>query len=1018
MQRFLCMAPVLGLLLPILTLAGGQQGAAPGARRFVDLAGGKLAYEADARGNRIPDFSHCGYQGGGGAIPEVPVRVVVGPAQGDNGARIQAAIDHVSQLPADAQGFRGAVLLLAGRHEIAGRLRIATSGVVLRGQGSGANGTLLIARGVDRRALIQVAGKNDRRLLGKSPCPVADRYVPVGARSFRVKNVEGLRAGATVLVEHPSTAAWIAALGMDNAASRDAAGWLRWLPGKMALSWDRTITRINGDVVTLDAPLTSALDAALAQSTVQAYTWPGRLRQVGVENLRCVSEFNAANPHDEEHAWMAVTLEAVQDAWVRQLTAVHFVSSAVSVGDGCKCVTVDDCQSLQPVSEVGGFRRHTFHTSGQLTLFQRCKAEQGRHDFCVGHLAAGPNAFVECTATAAHSFSGPIGSWASGVLYDNVTIDGGGLLLTNREIWDQGVGWAAANCVLWQCTAPVIACRKPPTANNWAIGCWGQCIGDGGWRSLNQFVKPGSLYQAQLAERRGAQAVEALTHRQIAAGPGAAPSITEIKDQKSEVRGQKSEVKRALAVKGGWVVCDGKLLTGSRGGTAWWRGSMLPSRAGETGVGLTRFVPGRSGPGATDDLDELASSLVARRQAILEHHWGLWYDRRRDDHQMVRRLDGDVWPPFYEQPWARSGQGRAWDGLSKYDLTKFNPWYFGRLKQFADQCDRKGLLLVHQAYFQHNLLEAGAHWADFPWRPANCLQDTGFPEPPPYLNKKRIAVAETFYDVTHPVRRQLHRAYLRHCLDMLGDNTNVLFLTGEEYTGPLAFAQFWLDTVAQWQRDTGKKVLLGLSCTRDVQDAILADPVRGPLIAVIDLRYWWYAADGSLYAPRGGQSLAPRQQFRAWEGNKSRSAAQIARQVREYRSRFPDKAVLCSLDRADGWAVLAAGGSVPNLLGLRDERLLAALPAMRPFEAAGLTARQWALAEPGRHYLVYAAANEKVRIDLTGAPGAFVASWFNGRTGTFLPTERPVDGGQMLEFPPRGPGPQVLWLARQEQTGK
>ena len=67
-------------------------------------------------------------------------------------------------------------------------------------------------------------------------------------------------------------------------------------------------------------------------------------------------------------------------------------------------------------------------------------------------------------------------------------------------------------------------------------------------------------------------------------------------------------------------------------------------------------------------------------------------------------------------------------------------------------------MLVQQMYFQHNVLEAGAHWADFPWRPANCLQETGFPEPPPYVGGKRVFMAEAFYDVTHPVRRELHRA--------------------------------------------------------------------------------------------------------------------------------------------------------------------------------------------------------------------------------------------------------------------
>src|SRR5262249_36499643 len=105
----------------------------------------------------LPDFSHCGYGGGGIAIPDVPVRVVVA-AKGDNGPRIQTAIDYISQLPADKQGIRGAVLLLAGRHEIAGSLRITTSGVVLRGQGQGRDGTVLVPTGTDRRTLIQIAG--------------------------------------------------------------------------------------------------------------------------------------------------------------------------------------------------------------------------------------------------------------------------------------------------------------------------------------------------------------------------------------------------------------------------------------------------------------------------------------------------------------------------------------------------------------------------------------------------------------------------------------------------------------------------------------------------------------------------------------------------------------------------------------------------------------------------------------------------------------------------------------------
>src|SRR5438046_2723641 len=72
---------------------------------------GRLAYETDARGNRVPDFSHCGYMGGGVAIPDVPVRVRVPAVPGDATARIQAAIDSVAKLPPDERGIRGAVLV-------------------------------------------------------------------------------------------------------------------------------------------------------------------------------------------------------------------------------------------------------------------------------------------------------------------------------------------------------------------------------------------------------------------------------------------------------------------------------------------------------------------------------------------------------------------------------------------------------------------------------------------------------------------------------------------------------------------------------------------------------------------------------------------------------------------------------------------------------------------------------------------------------------------------------------------
>ena len=92
-------------------------------------------------------------------------------------------------------------------------------------------------------------------------------------------------------------------------------------------------------------------------------------------------------------------------------------------------------------------------------------------------------------------------------------------------------------------------------------------------------------------------------------------------------------------------------------------------------------------------------------------------------------------------PWARSGKGAATDGLSLFDLTQFNPWYYSRLRDFAAVCDREGLVFYHNIYNTHNLLEIPPHWVDYPWRPANNVNDTGLTEPPPYDASNRIHVA-------------------------------------------------------------------------------------------------------------------------------------------------------------------------------------------------------------------------------------------------------------------------------------
>ena len=1008
-------------------------------------ADGRLVYDTDERGNRVPDFSTCGYAGGDRQIPDAPVRVVVAPIQGDETARIQRALDYVSHLSPDSNGVRGAVLLLKGRHDIFGGLQITNSGVVLRGQGMDETGTVLVAAGMDRRTLIRIAGRDDFSSSSNANWQIADDYVPVGATSFHLQDASGLKVGDAIDVVRPSTKEWIDKLGMTEFGGGIGDWRLTWKPGSRDLAWDRVIQKIDGNLVTIDSPITTAMETNFGSGYVKTYSSPGRIENVGVENLRLESTFDAQNPKDENHSWMAITMESVSDAWVRQVKFQHFAGSAVAVYESCKRVTVEDCLSLAPVSEDAGYRRHTFFTMGQQTLFLRCFAEHGRHDFSVGHCPAGPNAFVQCEATLPSGDSGAIESWSSGTLFDNVRIDGGGLSLMNRGAVGEGAGWSAANSVLWQCDASKISCENPPGAQNWAFGCWGEFEGNGIWRNANASVKPQSLFIAQVADRLGSEAaaeiklmqrsqeeytnptaeqaakliaasrqpapllsdfITAAAKREpISIESGDASSVADLPNPPSAIRHPQFKI----AVTNGWLVCDGKLLIGGSRQVQWWTGNIRPSEAPKFGPTLSRFAPGRIGPGYTDDLAALADSMQSDHIAALNHHYGLWYDRRREDHERGRRIDGDVWPPFYEQPFARSGQGMAWDGLSQYDLTKFNPWYWSRLKDFAEIGDERGLVLFNENYFQHNIIEAGAHWVDCPWRSANNINGTGFPEPPPFAGDKRIFMAEQFYDVTNPVRCKLHENFIRQNLNNFTNEANVIQFTSGEFTGPLAFEQFWLDTIADWENETKNHPLVALAATKDVQDAVLADEKRRAVVDVICFRYWWQT-DKGLFAPNGGQNLSPRQFERRWKSG-TPNDENLAAMAADYRQKFSDKAIIASGEDEDmsrsAWAFVCAGGSMPNLPATTDAKLLAAIPHMQLWSAASGENR-WALREPGKQILVCSGEGAPAEIDLSAESGTFRIQVVDKETGQVEAPAKTIRAGNKVALPEG-----VVWLTRE-----
>jgi hypothetical protein len=503
-------------------------------------------------------------------------------------------------------------------------------------------------------------------------------------------------------------------------------------------------------------------------------------------------------------------------------------------------------------------------------------------------------------------------------------------------------------------------------------------------------------------------------------------------------------------IRNGWLVCGDEPLIGMGHETDGWGGL----RKSHTPPGwiqpwrqwvfdlqplanITRDFPGEVGPGKTEDLPELAAAMEQLGMVAYEHYYGLWYDRRRDMHDPrekrppVTNSPANPWDnpvaPFFAQPWARSGEGVAYDGESLYDLGQFDDWYFQRLGEFASLCDQHHMLFLHGHHNQHTILENSAQYADYAWNPANCIQRLPMPPLPETIC---ICAARAFYDIAEPTKRRLHRAYIRHCLDALSDSPSVIHKHGAEYTGPLTFTQFWLDTIIEWKRETGKDAKVCLCATKDVTDAILADEVRAEHVDAIDLRMWWYRADGTLLAPAGGQDDQPGR----YQGQIAETTAtQLHRQALEYRLAHPNKALLHSIHSNDLdklWAILTggvsinidaldpltpestyetlAGGAVfaPSRTFLR-EHVGATLIDMQPMPiAVNRPDVNWCLADvEGRHCLLYASAGGAVELS---SPAALRGRWFNPTTGELTDAGPSEAGGEMQRWHAPNPG-AVLW---------
>lgn len=475
---------------------------------YLDSKTNKLVYQPYTnKGDIIPDFSSCGYMGGGVEISIPKVVKTLYPLPGDNTASIQAALDKVGKLKADKNGIRGAVLLMPGKYNLSKSIIIKYSGVTLMGQKNEARNVILVATTPKQYTLIKIGENESPKIDYKTKRQVIADYIPSGTNKLLLNDASVFKVGDAIIVERPSTAEWIATIGMDkiedswspisNLNASQLAEYKKmgrlsddgkkvnttkqWEPGSKNLKFERIITSIDNNTITLNIPLTNALQKEFGGAFVYKYSYSKKLSQVGIANLSATSLFNdkiiekdnEGNNYyaDEKHGWIFLNFVNAENSWADNIETKVF-SHGFICGSKSKYITIQNCRVLDPVSIISGGRRYPYTINGQLSLVYNCYSRNGRHDFAMGPTVPGPNVFLDNKAELCHANSEPHQRWATGTLFDNCSVSGpdAGFSLSNRGSFGSGHGWAGAQMVLWNCVTPLAVVMKPPTAQNFAFG--------------------------------------------------------------------------------------------------------------------------------------------------------------------------------------------------------------------------------------------------------------------------------------------------------------------------------------------------------------------------------------------------------------------------------------------------------------------------------------------------------------------------------------------------------------------
>ncbi len=399
---------------------------------------------------------------------------------------------------------------------------------------------------------------------------------------------------------------------------------------------------------------------------------------------------------------------------------------------------------------------------------------------------------------------------------------------------------------------------------------------------------------------------------------------------------------------------------------------------------------GRSDPPEPFDFDGYLDFLEKHHHNFIR----LWaWDSTRWDTRANPRLGKDFIHHCGPLPWLRTGPGNALDGKPKFDLTKFDPAYFDRLRQRVKAAGDRGIYVSIMLFEGWGLYhgnrrsgtEKGWAWRSHPFNPANNV------------NNVTVAGADAVSGRVHCLGNdevnKLQAAYILKVVDTVNDLDNVLYEVINE-GGEQEWNRWVIATVHEYEKTKGKQHPIGNTGhgaerlpTMLASGADWVSPGRNDgfgddppawnerMPSILDTDHVWGV---------GG--------YPAWVWKSF---------TRGHNPIFMDPyhGSILSADR-DWEPLRAALGHARRIAERRN------LAAMRPL--GELASTGYCLADPGKEYVVYQPAGGAFTVELM--PGTYLCEWFAPTEAGIIKADPVESSGGPKKLSPPFDGDAILYL--------